>query len=228
MRKNDEILENVFVFTVLDYSFLETMITIVDYGVGNLLSIGNMFKRIGVDTVIASDRWSIENADKLVLPGVGAFDTCAEKLEQSGLFAVLHERVIEKRTPVLGICVGMQLMMNESEEGILPGLGWIKGKTIRFRQDQLRTDDKVPHMGWAEVELNRQSRLFENMYEEPRFYFAHSYHVVPEDEDQVLLYARHGYRFAAALEQDNIMAVQFHPEKSHKYGMKFLSNFANL
>lgn len=204
------------------------MITIVDYGTGNLFSIQNMFKKIGADAVIESDPSAILRATKLVLPGIGAFDTCAQKLKESGLEDELNAKVILNKTPVLGICVGMQLMMAESEEGLLPGLGWIKGRTIKFKQDQLPEGYKIPHMGWTEVELNKPSRLLDHMYDEPRFYFAHSYYVVPEDESQVLLYARHGYRFTAALERDNIMAVQFHPEKSHKFGMMLLKNFVTL
>lgn len=204
------------------------MITIIDYGTGNLFSILNMFKKVGVEAVIASDRSGIENATKLVLPGVGAFDTCSEKLQRSGFHETLNQKVIEKRTPVLGICIGMQLMMEGSEEGLLPGLGWIKGKAIKFSQGKLPSHCKIPHMGWAEVELSKQSRLFDDMYQEPRFYFAHSYYVLPEDEKNILMYATHGERFTAAIECGNIMGAQFHPEKSHKFGMKFLENFANL
>jgi imidazole glycerol-phosphate synthase subunit HisH len=201
------------------------MITIVDYGAGNLFSIQNMFKKIGVDAVIATDELSIENAEKLVLPGVGSFDTCAEKLQQSGLHNALNKKVIENKIPVLGICVGMQLMTAGSEEGVLPGLGWIKGKTVKFRPELLPIDFKIPHMGWRDVELKRSSRLFDNMYMEPRFYFVHSYYVLPEDDNDVLVYAKYGHMFPAAIEHNNITGVQFHPEKSHKYGMKLLENF---
>jgi glutamine amidotransferase len=204
------------------------MITIVDYGTGNLFSIQNMFRKIGADAVIESDCSAISNASKLVLPGIGAFDTCAKKLQHSGLREELQKKVIEDKTPVLGICVGMQLMMADSEEGELKGLGWINGRTIKFKQHQLPAGYKIPHMGWANVDLNKPSRLLEDMYEEPRFYFAHSYHVVPEDVKDVLMYSTYGYRFAAALESNNIMAVQFHPEKSHKFGMRLLKNFVNL
>lgn len=201
------------------------MVTIVDYGVGNLASIRNILKKISVDVIISSDASVIEEAEKLILPGVGAFDTCAQKLQQSGLMELLNKKVLIEKTPVLGICVGMQLMMVGSEEGVLPGLDWIKGKNIKFRQDQLPTQLKIPHMGWTEVILNKPSRLFDNMYEEPRFYFVHSYHPATDSENDVLVYAQYGYRFVAGLEHENIIGVQFHPEKSHKFGMKLLDNF---
>jgi len=201
------------------------MVTIVDYGAGNIFSVQNMFKKIGVQAVTASDEAAVEKAEKLILPGVGAFDTCAKKLEESGLRQILQKKVIENKTPVLGICVGMQLMMQQSEEGLLPGLGWIKGKTVKFRPENMSANLKIPHMGWADIELNKSSALFNDMYPEPRFYFVHSFYAVPEDNNDTLAYARHGIRFSAALERDNIRGVQFHPEKSHKYGMKLLENF---
>ena len=198
------------------------MITIVNYGAGNLFSIQNMLKKLGSDSIIGSDPGSIEKADKLLLPGVGAFDTCAQKLGESGLMDIVHHKVMEEKTPILGICVGMQLMMLGSEEGVLPGLGWLKGTVVKFRQSSL----KIPHMGWSEIEINKSSRLFSEMYDEPRYYFVHSYHAVMENEEDVLAYAEYGYRFVASVERENILGVQFHPEKSHKYGMKLLRNFA--
>ena len=204
------------------------MIIIVDYGSGNLFSIQNMFTRIGVETVISSESSTIAKAGKLILPGIGAFDSCMQKVNQSGFLEDLNQKVMKEKIPVLGICVGMQLMMEGSEEGVLPGLGWIKGRTIKFKQNQLSAGYKVPHMGWAEVELKKPSKLMDDMYDDPRFYFAHSYHVAPENESHTLLCALNGYSFTAAIECDNIMGVQFHPEKSHKYGMKLLENFARL
>ena len=202
------------------------MITIIDYGAGNIFSVQNMLKKIGVKTVTGNNEFSIEQAEKLILPGVGAFDTCAQRLQDSGLQKALNKKVLEEKTPVLGICVGMQLMMETSEEGVLPGLGWIKGKTVRFNRDTMPGDLKIPHIGWTGVELNKPSRLFEGMNGESRFYFVHAYYVLPEDDNDVLVYARHGNRFPAALERGNITGVQFHPEKSHKSGMKLLENFA--
>lgn len=201
------------------------MLTIVDYGVGNLASIKNILKKIGTESVITSDIKIIASAGKLILPGVGAFDTCVQKLKESGLKELLNKKALQEKTPLLGVCVGMQLLMEGSEEGNLPGLGWIKGTIVKFRTDDLPGGYKIPHMGWTEVELNRPSGLFKNMYEEPRFYFVHSYYPKPDDEQDIMLYARYGYRFAAGLEHENILGVQFHPEKSHKFGMKLLQNF---
>jgi imidazole glycerol-phosphate synthase subunit HisH len=201
------------------------MICIIDYGVGNLASMQNMLKKIGVPSLISSKKRDIETADKLILPGVGAFDTCAEKLQQSGLLEILSQKVLQDKTPVLGVCVGLQLLLEQSEEGKLQGLGWIKGKIVRFKQEQLPAGTKIPHMGWTDVTVGKPSKLFDSMHEEPRFYFVHSYHAELSDESDALLYADYNYRFVAGIERANIMGVQFHPEKSHKFGMKLLGNF---
>jgi glutamine amidotransferase len=201
------------------------MLTIVDYGVGNLASIRNMLKKIGVDAMISSKKEDIMAADKLILPGVGAFDTCAEKLKESGLLATLEEKVIHQKTPVLGVCVGMQLLTEGSEEGNLPGLGWIKGRIVKFKQEKLPASLKIPHMGWREVKVNKTSRLFKEMFDDPRFYFVHSYHPELTNNSDALVSADYGYTFTAGMEHENVMGVQFHPEKSHKFGMKLLENF---
>lgn len=201
------------------------MLTIVDYGVGNLASIKNMLKKLGLEALISSSPDDIAAADKLILPGVGAFDTCAEKLQQSGLQQLLDKKVLQEGTPVLGVCVGMQLLSEGSEEGVLPGLGWIPGKVIKFRQEKLPAGFKIPHMGWTEVTSAKPSRLLENMYAEPRFYFVHSYHYDSSSKTDILLEAGYGYTFTAAVEHRNIIGVQFHPEKSHKFGMRLLENF---
>ncbi|MBC7389353.1 MAG: imidazole glycerol phosphate synthase subunit HisH [Opitutaceae bacterium] len=203
------------------------MVTIIDYGVGNLASIKNILKKIGHEAVISAQEGAIACADKLILPGVGAFDTCAQKLTESGLLPILNKKVLEEKAPVLGICVGMQLLTEGSEEGVLPGLGWIKGKIVKFKKEQLPEGLKIPHMGWTDVKLSKPSRLFDNMYKDPRFYFVHSYHPQLTHAEDALVEATYGYTFAAGMERDNIMGVQFHPEKSHKYGMKLLDNFVN-
>lgn len=202
------------------------MITIVDYGVGNLASIQNMLKKIGVASLISSKEADVEQATRLILPGVGAFDTCAAKLTSSGLLPVLNKKVLEQKIPVLGICVGMQLLMEGSEEGKLPGLHWIKGKIVKFKKDQLPAHLKVPHMGWTDVTLAKQSYLFTGLEDEARFYFVHSYHPQLADPTDALVYAEYGYRFVAGMERENIFGVQFHPEKSHRFGMQLLRNFA--
>lgn len=202
------------------------MITIIDYGVGNLSSIKNMLKRIGVAAEITNDVAAIAAAEKLILPGVGHFNYGMEQLHKSGLVGILNERVLEKKVPILGICLGVQLLTQSSEEGTASGLGWIAGKTIGFDKTKLQPQQKIPHMGWSDVSNYQQSKLFTNMPDEPRFYFVHSYHLALENQADVLVTANYGYAFAAGIEHDNILGVQFHPEKSHKFGMKLLENFA--
>jgi glutamine amidotransferase len=202
------------------------MIVVIDYGMGNLGSVANMFKRVGAESVISGNAAIIEKADKLVLPGVGAFDTGMRNLRELGLIPLLNDKVLNQRTPVLGVCLGMQLLTGRSEEGDLPGLGWIEGNTVRFRFDQASQALKVPHMGWNSVNATRGSFLFDGMYDAPRFYFVHSYHVVCNDRDDVLCTSSYGYEFTSAIMRDNILGTQFHPEKSHKFGMKIYENFA--
>jgi imidazole glycerol-phosphate synthase subunit HisH len=201
------------------------MIVVVDYGMGNLGSIGNMLKKIGAEAVISADLGVISNAQKLILPGVGAFDNGMRNLNNRGLREVLDRKVTMDKVPILGICLGMQLLSKSSEEGQLPGLGWIDAQTIRFKFAPSHPDLKIPHMGWNTIDIAKTCVLFEDMFEEPRFYFVHSYHLVTAGEDDVAAWTTHGYRFASAVVRDNIMGVQFHPEKSHKYGIKLFNNF---
>lgn len=203
------------------------MITIIDYGIGNLGSIKNMLKKAGIKSRISSTEEEIGEAEKLILPGVGAFDYGMSQLRSAVYFDTLNKRVQEDKIPVLGICLGAQLLTEGSEEGELPGLGWIKGKTIKFREEKMDNKLKVPHMGWNEVETQKESKLFEDMYEEPRFYFVHTYHIKCEEEKDVLVRSSYGYDFIAGVENENVVGVQFHPEKSHKFGLKLLTNFAN-
>jgi imidazole glycerol-phosphate synthase subunit HisH len=200
------------------------MLAIIDYGVGNLASIANMLKKIGVEASVTSNTEQIKNASKIILPGVGHFDNCMQMFNASGLRKIISDKVIDGKTPVLGICVGFQMLLESSEEGNEKGLGWIKGQVVKFRF-QLLNGLKIPHMGWADVTLNKDSKLFDNMHKEPRFYFVHSYHPVVKDPVDTLVYANYGYPFVAAAEHENIMGVQFHPEKSHKFGMRLLENF---
>lgn len=204
------------------------MIVIVNYGIGNLGSVLNMLKKVGADAVISSDPVEIEKADKLILPGVGAFDTGMRHLHESNLVGLLNEKALARRTPTLGICLGMQLLMQKSEEGDLPGLGWIEGANVKFRFDENNGHLKIPHMGWNTVTVKRHDSLFKNLDQEARFYFVHSYQVVCQRESDVLATTHHGDDFVSALQSGNIMGTQFHPEKSHKFGMKLLSNFAEL
>ena len=201
---------------------------IVDYGMGNHGSIINMLKKIGYRAEASSDPKVISAAERLILPGVGAFDNGMENLKSRGLINVLNECALVKKIPVLGICLGMQLITNSSEEGELPGLGWINAKTIRFKfQDDVKL--KVPHMGWSIINIKNNSVLFKNMEnQENKFYFVHSYHVVCENNKDIAAESNYGIDFTAAIQHENIYATQFHPEKSHKFGMQVLRNFMEL
>ena len=203
------------------------MIVIVDYGLGNLGSIVNMLAHVHAPAVISRDPDEIGRATKLVLPGVGAFDQGMSNLRRLGLVDVVRHKALEERTPLLGICLGMQLLGRASEEGRETGLGLLDAQSIRFRADA-NPGLKIPHMGWNTVTLRKPSVLFESMHSDPRFYFVHSYHVVCEAPGDVLAAASYGAEFVAAVERGNIYGVQFHPEKSHKFGMKLLQNFAAL
>jgi glutamine amidotransferase len=201
------------------------MLVIVDYKMGNLGSIQNMLRRQDVAATISSDPRVIESATALILPGVGAFDHGMRQLRELGIEPVLHAKVLEQHTPVLGICLGMQLLTRCSEEGQLPGLGWIDAETRRFVPARFDQPRKVPHMGWNFVEPSRPHVLFEN----PgpfRFYFVHSYHVCCRDRADELAVCHYGYPFTAAVCRDNILGVQFHPEKSHRFGWELLANYA--
>jgi len=203
------------------------MIVIVDYGLGNLNSIANMLKKVGAQAEIASDPESIRCADKLILPGVGAFDAGMKNLNESGLLNLLKGLVLDEGKPILGLCLGMQLMARCSEEGQLPGLGWLNADVRRFK---FAPDSglKIPHMSWNTLEIQREHPLFAEMSEEPRFYFVHSYHLAFDHPEDVLARTEYGYRFDSAAGRGNIMGVQFHPEKSHKFGMRLLKNFAEM
>ncbi len=200
------------------------MIVVVDYGMGNLGSIANMLKKVGARSTISSDVGVIEAADKLILPGVGAFDHGMQRLNELGLLPVHNKKVLEKRTPVLGLCLGMQLFTQKSEEGTLPGLGWIQGETVRFRFSP-EAGLKIPHMGWNTIKITAPHAIWEDMYSDARFYFVHSYHVVCANAQDVSAVSCYGYDFASVVARDNIVGTQFHPEKSHKFGMKLFRNF---
>lgn len=206
------------------------MITIVDYGMGNLGSIANMFKKIGFASRITGELSEIDAAEKILLPGVGAFDTAMARIKENGLLDVLNRKALEEQIPILGICLGMQLLTDSSEEGSLPGLGWIPAKTLAFKGRIDTPPYKVPHMGWNIVEKHTPSPLTEGFeeFEEIRFYFVHSYYVQCKDERNSILRTTHGLTFDSAIQKDNIFGAQFHPEKSHKFGMKLLENFARL
>jgi glutamine amidotransferase len=204
------------------------MIVIVDYGMGNLGSIFNMLKKVGAKVAISSNADDIQQAEKLILPGVGAFDTGMLRLQELNLIDVLHDTVIIRKTPTLGVCLGMQLLLNRSKEGKQPGLGWIEGESVRFHFDSNQTNLKVPHMGWNTVAIQQESALFKGLEQEARYYFVHSYHVVCDRMEDRLAMTDYGYSFVSAVQRENILGVQFHPEKSHKFGMQLYKNFVAL
>lgn len=203
------------------------MIVIIDYGIGNLASVLNMFKKIGVKEVcISNDENIISKADKLLLPGVGAFDAGAAQLEKSNLVNVINEKVLNQKAPLLGICLGMQLLTKRSEEGEKSGLGYIDAETVKFNLDpSLKL--KVPHMGWNYIKVQRANPLIE-LESKHRFYFVHSYYVKCFDERQSLATSNFGTDFTCMVNKDNVFGAQFHPEKSLKFGMKLLENFSKL
>ena len=197
-------------------------IVVVDYDMGNVGSIVNMMKKIGQAVEVSADIATIRAADRLILPGVGSFDTGMDNIRARGLVEVLDEKVVQQRTPVLGICLGMQLLGEASGEGKTAGLGWIPSESIRFADGALR----VPHMGWTEV-AQTEHWLFAGEPADMRFYFVHSYHVVCKDPQHQIAAASYGIPFSAAIGRDHIVGVQFHPEKSHRFGMQLLRNFAS-
>ncbi|MEW6506960.1 MAG: imidazole glycerol phosphate synthase subunit HisH [Bacteroidota bacterium] len=203
------------------------MITIIDYGMGNLGSIYNMFKRIKVDSEITGNIVKIEKAKKILLPGVGSFDKAISIIDDLGLREILNKKAVIEKIPFLGVCLGMQLLTDFSEEGNLQGLCYISAKTIKFKFSD--NHYKIPHMGWNSVKLTGSNALIRDLPEEPRFYFVHSYYVKVEDKSNTLLKTMYGgIEFDSAIAKDNIYGVQFHPEKSHRYGMKLLENFARI
>lgn len=201
------------------------MIAVVDYGVGNLGSIRNMLKRVGLACEVTRDPARIAAAEKLILPGVGAFDYAMNRLNDSGLRPLLDKRAMQDRIPILGICLGMQLLTNGSEEGELSGLGWIPARAMRFPS---KKGLKVPHMGWNLVHPSRPSSLTAGLGDRSRFYFVHSYAVQVEDSSDSILTCHYGITFDAAIHRGNIYGAQFHPEKSHRFGQQLFANFGAL
>lgn len=199
------------------------MIGIIDYGLGNLGSLLNMCHKIGRKAVLVRTEEEVLSASHLILPGVGTFDTGMKNLDSSGLIPVLKTAVTDRKIPVLGICLGAQLMLESSEEGVLPGLGWISGRVIKFGSEN---GLKVPHMGWNSLTDIGNTLLYNSMPQTPpRFYFVHSYYLGVSNPENVSAWSNYGHKFAASFECGNVMGVQFHPEKSHQFGMQLLHNF---
>jgi glutamine amidotransferase len=201
--------------------------TIVDYGLGNVRAFANIYKGLNIDAAIARTPSELQRATKIILPGVGAYDQAIERLDQSTMRSVLDELVLEKRVPVLGVCVGMQILGRSSQEGKLPGLGWLDGEVRGFKS-QPSFDLPVPHLGWNDVEAEpRGSELFTQI-EAAKFYFLHSFFFDCDDPADVAAVSTYGFRFSCAVRRDNVYGVQFHPEKSHQHGTQLLKNFAAL
>jgi len=203
------------------------MIAIIDYGMGNLRSVLHKLGRLGIDAEVASSQEVIENVDKIILPGVGSFARGMVNLEEAGLVGVLNDRIIDGKTPVLGICLGMQLFSKHSEEGNAEGFGWVDAQTRRFNFNEKSGNFRIPHVGWNSIEVKREDPLFTNIGENERFYFTHSYHLDCANKNDVLATTHYGYDFPSVIRKENIVGVQFHPEKSHKLGIQLIKNFVD-
>jgi glutamine amidotransferase len=204
------------------------MIGIVDYGSGNIQAIANIFNRLNISYEIINNPEFLKKADKLILPGVGAFDATMNQLVNSGLKVALDEEVLVKKKPVMGVCVGMQILSEFSEEGDMPGLGWIKGNVKKFDISKLKEKPYLPHMGWNSVDPQIQHPLFKGIEHDLGFYFVHSYYFETNDPVDILGTTIYGDTFSSAIYHDNIFGMQFHPEKSHSNGIQLLSNFAEI
>ena len=204
------------------------MIAIVDYGLGNVKAFENVYKKLGIPTKIAKQADDLKSATKIILPGVGAFDHAMQRLEKSGMRESLDEMVLHGRLPVLGICVGMQMLALSSEEGRLAGLGWIDAEVKRFSLSSFTYFACVPHMGWNDIKVVKGNGLLHEIDNDARFYFLHSYYVTCKKREDIIAVTEYGGEFVCAVNSGNIFGVQFHPEKSHQWGVQLLKNFAEL
>ncbi len=201
------------------------MLVIIDVGIGNILSVQNMLRFLGKEVNVSNKVDDILSAEKLILPGVGAFDAAMENINKLGLADVIKHKVFEKKTPILGICLGMHLLTKKSFEGTLEGLSLVDAEVKKFPHDLTL---KVPHMGWKNIDIKRSSPLSKNLNEDTKFYFAHSYYVKLENSEEEVFSCNYILKFTCCFQRDNICGAQFHPEKSHKHGMQFLTNFVEI
>jgi imidazole glycerol-phosphate synthase subunit HisH len=204
------------------------MITIIDYGLGNIMAFVNIYKRLNIAVSVAKTAVEAAGATKLILPGVGAFDSAMTQLEASGMHPTLDELVLRNKIPVLGICVGMQILADSSQEGNLPGLGWITGKVLSFKTIPNFNGLPLPHMGWNDVSPTSNTPLFVGLERQARFYFLHSYFLNCGEGEHAIASAQYGIDFCCAVQSENVFGVQFHPEKSHQWGIQLLKNFAEI
>ena len=204
------------------------MITIIDYGLGNIRAFVNVYERLNIKTKVAHNAGDLSDATKIILPGVGAFDYAMKQLNASGMRDELDNKVLGEKTPVIGICVGMQILANSSEEGILPGLGWIDGEVKLFDTSKIQHKTRLPHMGWNNITPLNGHELLNGLDVQSRFYFLHSYYFVCHNENEIISTTEYGISYASAVNRENIFGIQFHPEKSHSNGIQLLHNFAKL
>ena len=204
------------------------MIAIVDYGLGNVQAIANVYKELEISACIVTQPDELRKAEKVILPGVGAFDQALRMLEESGLRKMLDEFVLRRHLPVLGICVGMQMLAQSSEEGKLPGLGWVDAVVNRFDFSSIEFSGCVPHMGWNDIRAVRETPLLKKLNRGSRFYFLHSFYMQCRNDQEVIAVTEYGGTFACAVNAGNVYGVQFHPEKSHGFGIQLLKNFADI
>lgn len=204
------------------------MITIVNYGSGNIQAILNIYKQLNIDCLVANAPDQLAGATKLILPGVGAFDETMQQLVDSGFKKVLDRLVLQEKIPVIGICVGMQILANKSEEGKLPGLGYIDGEVKKFDSTKFTQKPYLPHLGWNTINPTNAHKIFENIDFQTGFYFLHSYYFSCKNIDEILSRTNYGGNFSSAIYSDNVFGMQFHPEKSHSNGIQLFKNFANL
>jgi glutamine amidotransferase len=204
------------------------MIGIINYGLGNISAFANVFKRINTPFKIISDKQDFADVTKIILPGVGSFDHAMKLLQDSGMREELDEMVLERKIPVLGICVGMQILAKSSEEGTLPGLGWIDATVRKFNTDLIKFKTRLPHMGWNSVTPDISNKLFESIEDGDKFYFLHSYYFEAHSPEYSIAETDYGIQFTSSVNLNNIYGVQFHPEKSHINGIRILKNFSNL
>ena len=204
------------------------MIAIIDYGLGNILAFVNTFKSLNIPVAVARNAGALTKATRLILPGVGAFDHAMELLQASGMRHTLDTLALERKVPILGICVGMQILAASSEEGSMPGLGWISGSVRAFKSEPQSAGLPLPHMGWNDVRQVRNTMLFKRLETDARFYFLHSYFFECEQQENVAAVADYGMDFSCAVHSENVYGVQFHPEKSHQWGVQLLKNFAEM
>jgi glutamine amidotransferase len=204
------------------------LITVVDYGLGNIQAILNVYKRLNIEAATARDAGQLKDATKVILPGVGAFDHAMRRLNDSGMRQTLDDLVVRRCVPVLGVCVGMQMLGRSSEEGDLPGLGWIEGHVRRFRTAQTGESLPLPHMGWNDVRPEAENQLFNRLESDARFYFLHSFYFECDHAEDIAAVSFYGSDFSCAVSSKHIHGVQFHPEKSHHFGTRLLKNFAEM